>query len=492
MRRWACSFALGLVVGCAHAPTKVFDITTATEQERLAEGAERANAHAAAVSNYDGENGFRARVRGWIQACFEEPSESAAKGCSELATTLNNAGIPFGFDFRRRGCLMQLHTASRFDATYDCMNYMADAALGNPPMTEPWLSDAREVAKILCTSSPPLVNVQSQQEGCSRALKILTADPTYARANRAAIEAHVRATCKIGARYDSCAAWAKKEYDVDVDAREAATAAHEASESRREAMQTERARDAHREQLAARSRAEEQAEHERLAEADRAYSAQLRANTQREMNESAARQQAWNQQVTDQTNAILRAGTPSPPPPAHAPRPAVPSPPPPPASRPTTPAPYTIPASPPIPNPGAGPKCVPNCGSRVCGDNGCDGSCGACIEGFTCGAEGRCVQVPSGTRPPTAPSPAGDASFPIQATSQYYGDTGAQCCERLFASPVLLKGPLARECDQRGGAVVEGSERWNNGAYCTPRAVTGAGYKFACTALGEGRCRPRK
>lgn len=38
--------------------------------------------------------------------------------------------------------------------------------------------------------------------------------------------------------------------------------------------------------------------------------------------------------------------------------------------------------------------CVPNCDGKACGDNGCDGSCGACPEGQTC-TEGACT-CPSG------------------------------------------------------------------------------------------------
>jgi len=40
---------------------------------------------------------------------------------------------------------------------------------------------------------------------------------------------------------------------------------------------------------------------------------------------------------------------------------------------------------------GVCPACVPSCGTRVCGDDGCGGSCGECIEaGESCSA-GRCV-----------------------------------------------------------------------------------------------------
>ncbi|HPU94811.1 MAG TPA: hypothetical protein PK398_01395 [Candidatus Gracilibacteria bacterium] len=39
--------------------------------------------------------------------------------------------------------------------------------------------------------------------------------------------------------------------------------------------------------------------------------------------------------------------------------------------------------------------CVPSCSGKVCGDNGCGGSCGFCGTGLTCNASGRCVVSPS-------------------------------------------------------------------------------------------------
>ena len=35
-------------------------------------------------------------------------------------------------------------------------------------------------------------------------------------------------------------------------------------------------------------------------------------------------------------------------------------------------------------------ECVPVCGEKVCGDDGCGGSCGECEEGQTCGPDGTC------------------------------------------------------------------------------------------------------
>jgi hypothetical protein len=37
------------------------------------------------------------------------------------------------------------------------------------------------------------------------------------------------------------------------------------------------------------------------------------------------------------------------------------------------------------------PSCVPNCKNKNCGPNGCGGSCGTCLKGQSCSAEGKCV-----------------------------------------------------------------------------------------------------
>jgi len=40
---------------------------------------------------------------------------------------------------------------------------------------------------------------------------------------------------------------------------------------------------------------------------------------------------------------------------------------------------------------GCGTGCVPSCGERQCGDNGCGGTCGECPWGRTCAPDGRCL-----------------------------------------------------------------------------------------------------
>jgi hypothetical protein len=41
----------------------------------------------------------------------------------------------------------------------------------------------------------------------------------------------------------------------------------------------------------------------------------------------------------------------------------------------------------------APPACAPNCGPKICGDDGCGGSCGACPGGRVCLSNGSCATV---------------------------------------------------------------------------------------------------
>jgi hypothetical protein len=38
-----------------------------------------------------------------------------------------------------------------------------------------------------------------------------------------------------------------------------------------------------------------------------------------------------------------------------------------------------------------GTSCTPSCGSKICGDDGCGGSCGTCASGKSCTSAGQCV-----------------------------------------------------------------------------------------------------
>lgn len=63
---------------------------------------------------------------------------------------------------------------------------------------------------------------------------------------------------------------------------------------------------------------------------------------------------------------------------------------------------------------GAGCDCKPSCTGKVCGDDGCGGSCGTCKAGDSCNAAGACVT------PPPPPPDAGPTDTGVPPT-----DTGA-------------------------------------------------------------------
>jgi hypothetical protein len=490
LRALVVTTIVGGVFSCrATAPATVFDPSTSTGQERLAEGARRVQA-AVADWSYDGPGNYKDRLRGMIERCFSD--EGSYEQGSDCAYVVNNLyeKDPLWLDFERRACFLPILTKKAFDSSSFCHGYLNMVLTHSTP--EPWLTQARQDARVLCPGPQFPIRFVDHPDVCKLAAQLIAREPNYVRGESVAVDGAVRAACAQGAY--GCATWPKEDYGVDVDAKAAARATREAELERNDRQRAQDARDAHREQLVLRDRAEAAAERERQAESDRIFSANLRANTQREMDANYARQQAWNQQVNDQTSAILRSApgpgaSPPPPTPRLAPPPSQPSP------RPAPPPTPTASPAPSAPAPVAS-SCVPKCGSRVCGSNGCGGSCGLCIEGFSCASEGRCVQTPKPSQPVT---PAGervttpeDGSFVITATGKYFGDTGAECCSRLFASNVLRDGPLAATCGARDGIVVEGSQHWNSGAYCAPQASTGTGWKFTCTALAEGRCRPKR
>jgi len=43
------------------------------------------------------------------------------------------------------------------------------------------------------------------------------------------------------------------------------------------------------------------------------------------------------------------------------------------------------------------PSCTPNCAGKICGDNGCEGSCGSCDEGYYCNSSAQCEEILSCT-----------------------------------------------------------------------------------------------
>lgn len=69
-------------------------------------------------------------------------------------------------------------------------------------------------------------------------------------------------------------------------------------------------------------------------------------------------------------------------------------------AQPISPAPLPPPAQPLSPPQSPPSGCAPNCSGRVCGSDGCTGSCGSCPQGKGCNFEGQCVDTsPTNTDP---------------------------------------------------------------------------------------------
>lgn len=93
--------------------------------------------------------------------------------------------------------------------------------------------------------------------------------------------------------------------------------------------------------------------------------------------------------------------------------------------------------------------CQPGCGQRVCGDDGCGGSCGNCGAGESCTAEGQCepssptdARLSDGGPAPDVGTPRPDAGAPDagapDAAGADAGPTGP--CAKLAVTPVSLSG----------------------------------------------------
>ncbi len=74
--------------------------------------------------------------------------------------------------------------------------------------------------------------------------------------------------------------------------------------------------------------------------------------------------------------------------------------------------------------------CVPNCVSKVCGDDGCGGSCGSCPDDYGCNEGAMCVECdPTVCYPGCAPCP-----------------TGNGCNEKTWACSMCLPGTCYTGC----------------------------------------------
>jgi hypothetical protein len=69
-------------------------------------------------------------------------------------------------------------------------------------------------------------------------------------------------------------------------------------------------------------------------------------------------------------------------------------------------------------------SCTPQCASRVCGGNGCGGSCGSCPAGQFCDANGQCRGCPAGQRFCGGACVSGNQCCPGETRSCYTGPAG--------------------------------------------------------------------
>ncbi|MBM4371553.1 MAG: hypothetical protein FJ098_07860, partial [Deltaproteobacteria bacterium] len=94
--------------------------------------------------------------------------------------------------------------------------------------------------------------------------------------------------------------------------------------------------------------------------------------------------------------------------------------------------------------------CTPACGGRACGDDGCGGTCGACVPGFSC-LEGICTLAPP---PEDVLEPAGDTGDAGGAGRTAGGcgpGPGTPAPGLLLAALALLSGLPRRKAEPRGG-----------------------------------------
>jgi hypothetical protein len=123
--------------------------------------------------------------------------------------------------------------------------------------------------------------------------------------------------------------------------------------------------------------------------------------------------------------------------------------------------------------------CIPNCSGKVCGSDGCGGSCGSCSSGQSCNASGQCVvgsNLPPlwNASPPTGVSPApsgpvvgapGEFDTGTLATNEVWdnfnGSAGSDPDGRLWLEDTINQGgtqvydPAQSFLDGNGNAVLE-------------------------------------
>jgi hypothetical protein len=102
-------------------------------------------------------------------------------------------------------------------------------------------------------------------------------------------------------------------------------------------------------------------------------------------------------------------------------------------------------------NQGSSSGCVPNCGGKLCGDDGCGGSCGACGPGGACDDGGACVD----------PCPLQNAGAPCTPTEELTLRKSADCYTCLVDNGCLDDARLidtGHECGDLVGTATRGAK----------------------------------
>jgi hypothetical protein len=111
--------------------------------------------------------------------------------------------------------------------------------------------------------------------------------------------------------------------------------------------------------------------------------------------------------------------------------------------------------------------CVPSCGGKTCGDDGCGGVCGICPSPATCSGAGRCV-LAGGCEPPAQCPTLVDGGTDQAQYCLPPGNDYTQCtyCPQSCGVPQYMY-----ECTANGGPGLPGCTYLSTNAWCCPTAA---------------------
>lgn len=123
--------------------------------------------------------------------------------------------------------------------------------------------------------------------------------------------------------------------------------------------------------------------------------------------------------------------------------------------------------------------CVPACGTRVCGDDGCGGTCGTCPNNQLCTPDGTCVAPPT-CNPNCTDKLCGDDG--CGGTCGGCGDPKAPICFESKCVAGCVPDCIGKECGEDGcggtcGAC-QGEDQCSKIGHCVPKAWTCAPEQF--------------